>query len=42
MEHAYPDFGFKDALGFELREGTEFNERTYTIWNYLYNYVSGR
>ena len=43
MDHAYPDFGFEDPLGYELREAcgeTDDMQRTYTIWEYLLNYVT--
>lgn len=44
MDHAYPDFGFEDPLGFELREGGRdaTEDRTYTIWEYLFSYISSQ
>jgi len=41
MEHAYPDFGFQDPLVFDLRSDTDMSH-TYSIWQYLYNYISGK
>ena len=45
--HAYPDFGFKDELGFELRGEQLNNEQeeraqVYSIWKYLSNYIQDR
>ena len=51
--HAYPDFGFRDPLNYELRgeaipdEGQEhaparLSDRTYKIWEYMYNYIADK
>ena len=49
--HAYPDFGFRDPLNYELRgetipeEGQEHaqaskNGQAYKIWEFMYNYIA--
>ena len=44
METAFPDFGFKDPLNFDLRGGDDeqsgFRDTTYSIWHYMYNYIA--
>lgn len=41
--HQYPDFGFADALSFELREGdADSFKRANTVWDFIHNYITGK
>ena len=43
MDHACPDFGFSDALSFDLHnQEPESKDGQYSIWHYMYNYVSDK